>query len=236
MSGIPGDPLRRAAARALLEGLQEAGLEAVPQRQAAPAAAVLDSAARLRAVAEQVAGCRACGLCEGRQRTVPGEGSSSAQLVCVGEGPGAAEDRQGRPFVGPAGQLLDRILQSGMGLRREEVFIANVVKCRPPGNRDPLPEEVAACTPYLREQLGAIRPKVVLALGRHAAHHLLGGDAPLSRLRGRIHPLPGLEPTGVVVTYHPAYLLRNPSAKADTWKDVQLAMGALGLPLPSARG
>lgn len=155
--------------------------------------------------------------------------------MVVGEGPGAEEDRTGRPFVGAAGQLLDKILGSGMGLRREEVFIANLVKCRPPGNRDPAPEEIAACAPFLERQIAALRPELLLALGRHAAQQLLGSTAPLASLRGRLHERPGGGPP-VLATFHPAYLLRNPAAKRDCWLDVQLAMRRLGLTPPTEGG
>ena len=226
--GVPRNPsptARRAAARCLLEDLQEAGFDRFPRRQRRDAPT--DLGARIEA-------CRACPRGAQRGCAVPGEGAMPAALMCVGEGPGAQEDASGRPFVGPAGQLLDRILLQGMGLRREEVFIANLVKCRPPGNRDPLPEEVAACAPFLQEQLAQVRPRVILALGRHAAQHLLGREEALERLRGRLHPLPGHPHTQVVVTYHPAYLLRNPAAKRDTWQDVQIAMRELGLASPAA--
>lgn len=151
--------------------------------------------------------------------------------MLVGEGPGAEEDRTGRPFVGAAGQLLDRILEKGMGLARSEVFIANVLKCRPPGNRDPEPDEVAACLPYLERQIATVQPELVLALGRHAAQALLESADSLQKLRGRLHTRPGGRPP-VLVTYHPAYLLRNPAAKADCWKDVQIGLEFLGLPRP----
>lgn len=220
------DPL--AAAAALLTQFARAGLR--PHRPSAPAApAVLPDLAQ---IALEVAGCTRCPLAATRTCTVPGEGHPRARLMVIGEGPGADEDRSGRPFVGAAGQLLDRILAQGMGLPRADVFIANVVKCRPPGNRDPALEEVAACTPFLERQIAAIGPSLILALGRHAAHHLLATEAPLSRLRGRVLPRPQGGPP-VLVTFHPAYLLRNPEAKRDCWADVQVALEFLGLPRPS---
>lgn len=225
------------------------GLELLPRRAtttppagaaapapAAPAPAADSAAAPLDEIAARVAGCTLCRLCETRTRTVPGEGAPRPQILFVGEAPGADEDASGRPFVGAAGQLLDRIIQNGVGLRREDVFIANVLKCRPPGNRDPQPDEKAACSPYLEEQIAALQPKVIVALGRHAANHLLRRDAPLSRLRGALHTavdLPG-QPL-VLATYHPAYLLRNPAAKADCWQDIQIAMNHLGLAPPGRR-
>jgi len=180
-----------------------------------------DPAAELLAVAAEVAACRRCKLCEGRQHAVPGEGSPQARILFVGEGPGAEEDRTGRPFVGRAGQLLDDILVKGMKLARQDVYIANVVKCRPPGNRVPEPDEVAACAGYLDRQIAALQPAVICALGSTAARRLLDDERPLSSLRGRTHEFRGLP---VIVTYHPAYLLRNPSAKALTWQDIQRVM------------
>ncbi len=165
---------------------------------------------------------------------MPGEGSPAARVVFVGEAPGAAEDRSGRPFVGRAGQLLEAILEKGMGLSRQQVYIANVLKCRPPENRDPTPAEKAACTPFLEEQLATLQPELIIALGRHAANHLLGTEMSLGRLRGRLHARPQGGPP-VLVTYHPAYLLRNPAAKQDCWMDIQLGMAHLGLPLPPRR-
>jgi DNA polymerase len=175
--------------------------------------------ADLASVAEAVRGCTACALARTARNPVPGEGNADAEFVCVGEAPGANEDEQGRPFVGEAGQLLTRIL-SAIGLSREEVFICNVLKHRPPGNRDPLPEEVRACQPFLVRQLELVRPRVILALGRFAAQTLLETAEPIGRLRGRVHRFRGVP---VVVTYHPAALLRNEAWKRPTWHDVQLA-------------
>jgi len=172
---------------------------------------------RLAALAAQVASCRLCGLCEGRNRTVFGSGNPRAELMFIGEGPGAEEDRQGLPFVGRAGELLTRIVQA-IETTRDDVYIANIVKCRPPGNRDPQPGEVAACRPYLEEQIALVRPRVIVALGRIAAQTLLGNDTPIGRLRGRWFTVQGV-PT--MVTYHPAALLRNPALKRPTWEDMQ---------------
>lgn len=173
----------------------------------------------LDAVAGMIAGCRACRLCEGRTHTVPGEGNPAARLLCVGEGPGEQEDRSGRPFVGRAGQLLDDIL-AAIDLPRPSVFIANIVKCRPPQNRKPLPDEMAACLPYLRRQVALLRPKVILALGATAAEGLLGAKASLGELRKKVHRYDGVP---VIVTYHPAALLRNPNWKKPAWDDVRIA-------------
>jgi DNA polymerase len=167
--------------------------------------------------------CRRCPLCETRTSLVFGEGRPSAKLVFVGEAPGADEDRQGRPFVGKAGQLLTRII-AAMGLDRQDVYICNILKCRPPENRNPRPEEIAACEPFLIRQLQAIQPRMICALGTFAAQTLLKTDVPISALRGRFHRYQGMD---LMPTYHPAYLLRNPGAKRQVWEDVQKIMGAL---------
>jgi DNA polymerase len=161
---------------------------------------------------------------------VPGEGNPSARLVVVGEAPGADEDASGRPFVGRAGQVLTRML-AAIGLAREEVFIANVLKCRPPGNRSPGPDEVAACRPYLVEQLAALRPELILALGTHAVRALLATERGISSLRGRFTRTP--EGTLVMPTFHPAYLLRNPAAKREVWEDLKKVAAHLGLEIPA---
>lgn len=173
----------------------------------------------LEQVAERVRSTYCCGLCPPRKNAVPGEGNPSAKLVLVGEGPGANEDETGRPFVGQAGKLLDGIL-AAIELRREDVFICNVVKCRPPQNRKPLPEEIEACLPYLRRQLAILQPKVILALGATAAETLLGVKKSLGALRLKVHRYDGIP---LVVTYHPAALLRNPNWKKPTWDDVRIA-------------
>lgn len=174
---------------------------------------------------DTVSGCQACGLCKGRRQTVFGVGHTRARWMLVGEAPGEQEDRLGEPFVGRAGQLLDRMLTS-VGLTRAEdeaerqVYIANVIKCRPPGNRNPLPEEVAQCEPYLLRQLALVQPRLILAMGRFAVQSLLKSSEPIGRLRGRVHDYHGVP---LVVTYHPAYLLRNPADKALAWDDLCLA-------------
>lgn len=173
----------------------------------------------LEALAAMVKKCRKCPLCEGRTHAVPGEGHPKARLVFIGEGPGAVEDETGRPFVGPAGELLNGIL-AAIEIPREAVYIANIVKCRPPQNRKPLPDEVAACLPYLHHQLALIQPKVIVALGGTAAEGLLGVKKSLGDLRGKVHRLDGIP---LVVTYHPAALLRNPNWKKPTWDDVRIA-------------
>ncbi len=173
----------------------------------------------LSAIAAAVEKCTRCPLYKTANLGVPGEGAENARLVCVGEAPGAKEDETGQPFVGAAGQLLTRIL-AAVDLTREEVFITNVVKHRPPGNRNPLPNEIEACSPYLIRQLELIRPKVIVAFGTFAAQTLLNTKTPIGKLRGEVHRYHGIP---LVVTYHPAALLRNPSWKRPTWEDVQLA-------------
>ena len=165
-----------------------------------------------------VAACVRCPLYAGRTRTVFGVGNRAADLMVIGEAPGAEEDRRGEPFVGRAGRLLDSML-AALGLDRTTVYIANVLKCRPPENRDPRPEEARACAPYLDRQIALLAPKLILAVGRIAAQRLLETDASLGRMRGRVHRYgePGVP---VMVTYHPAYLLRNPQAKAEAWRDL----------------
>jgi DNA polymerase len=169
--------------------------------------------------------CRRCPLCEGRKTVVFGEGSPKAALMFIGEGPGADEDAQGRPFVGRAGQLLDRMI-AAMKLKREDVFIANIVKCRPPGNRAPKPQEADVCIQFLERQIMAVRPKFICALGTVAAQHLLKTDKPISVMRGKFHDRGGAM---LMPTYHPAYLLRNPDAKKMVWEDLQLIMKEMRL-------
>lgn len=170
-------------------------------------------------VAQVIAGCTRCFLCQGRKKTVPGEGDPSARLMFIGEGPGQTEDETGRPFVGKAGELLTRMIEA-IDLRREAVFIANTVKCRPPQNRKPLPDELAACWPYLERQIELVGPRVLVALGATAAESMLGVKRSLTDLRGRVHSFRGIP---LVVTYHPAALLRNPNWKKPTWDDVRIA-------------
>jgi DNA polymerase len=167
---------------------------------------------------QKVAQCQRCTLCHSRTQTVFGTGSHRAKLMIIGEAPGAQEDQQGKPFVGRAGQLLTQMLKS-IGFTREDVYIANILKCRPPMNRDPAPEEVAECTPYLQQQIALLQPQLLLAVGRIAAHYLLGVTLPLSQLRGQRLSYGPLN-TPLLVTYHPAYLLRNPKDKAKVYQDL----------------
>jgi DNA polymerase len=177
----------------------------------------------LEQIAKAVKDCKRCSLYATATNPVPGEGNPNAELVCVGEAPGAKEDETGRPFIGQAGQLLTRIL-AAIELTREEVFICNVLKHRPPGNRNPLPEEVVACSPYLIRQLELIKPKVIVAFGTFAAQTLLNTKSSLGQLRGLVHQYHGIP---LIVTYHPAALLRNPAWKRPTWEDVKLARRVL---------
>jgi uracil-DNA glycosylase family 4 len=204
---------------------------AIPPRKAPSAspsvitAPPADRAAALQVIREDIGECTRCALHRGRHTIVFGQGDANARLMFVGEGPGADEDAQGLPFVGRAGQLLNNMI-AAMGLKREQVYIANVVKCRPPNNRTPEPDEANTCVPFLLRQIDVIRPQVLVALGATAATYLLGQRQPLAALRGRIHSLRG---TSLIVTYHPAYLLRDPRQKKEAWADLQIAMRELGL-------
>ncbi|MCA9265323.1 MAG: uracil-DNA glycosylase [Planctomycetales bacterium] len=187
----------------------------------------------LNVLAEEVTHCFQCAELSGqRNKTVFGVGNPAARLCFFGEGPGADEDRQGEPFVGRAGQLLDKII-AACTLTREEVYILNVVKCRPPGNRNPATDEIANCRPYFERQLEIIQPEFIVCLGSVAASTLLETTVPIGRLRGKFHDWRN---SRVVATYHPAYLLRNPAAKADVWTDMQMLMKAMGIPLPKKSG
>ncbi len=223
---------RKDLARAVKAGVErdrDWGRELFPDRgplPARPPVAPAGAAEAMGVIADEVAGCTACSLCETRSLTVPGEGPPGARVMFIGEAPGRDEDKQGRPFVGRAGRLLTDIIEKGMGLRREDVFIANILKCRPPGNRDPKPDEVRSCTPFLDRQIEAVAPEVLIPLGRHASCHLLETDLAMGKMRGRLFERNGV---CVIPTYHPAYLLRNPAAKKDCWEDIQVAMGRLGL-------
>ena len=183
----------------------------------------LNSESGLDKVCTAMAGCQLCPLAKTRQNIVFGDGNPRAKVVFVGEAPGADEDEQGLPFVGRAGQLLTKIIEA-MGLSRKDVYICNILKCRPPQNRNPLPEEISACEPYLKRQLKSISPQIICALGTFAAKTLLKTDVPISALRGRFHSYEGIK---LMPTYHPAYLLRNPGAKKIVWEDVQLIMKEL---------
>ncbi len=191
--------------------------------------------------ANDVKACQRCSLCEKRTNTVFGTGSAAARIMFVGEGPGADEDATGIPFVGRAGELLTKMIEAGLGLKREDVYICNVVKCRPPGNRTPAPDEIMACKGYLLRQIEAIRPEVIIALGAPAAQTLLGTREGINRLRGQWHDfyVSGTasvgEPIPLMPTFHPAYLLRSPDEKAKSWTDLKMVMAHLGLPMAERR-
>ncbi|OZI38308.1 uracil-DNA glycosylase [Bordetella genomosp. 10] len=232
----PAGPAGAAAAAARGQAPRPPAIGARPGAQSRPAASAKGehvpapmpdvNTLDIDQLREQVSGCTACGLCNGRRQAVFGDGARPARWMVVGEAPGEQEDRQGLPFVGRSGQLLDAMLAAVGMTRRDDVFIANVIKCRPPGNRNPKPEEIAACSPYLMRQIALLKPERILVLGRFAAQTLLGTDAAVGSLRGRVHTLradDGRE-IPVVVSYHPAYLLRSPSEKARSWKDLRLAV------------
>lgn len=199
---------------------------------AAPTPAPLGSGAKsLAAIAQcltEGGGCQGCKLAKTRTKIVVGEGNPTAKLVFVGEGPGEQEDLSGRPFVGRAGQLLEKMIQA-LGLQREDVFICNVVKCRPPENRNPEPDEIAACSGYLHQQLDSLKPEVIVALGKFASQTLLQTEERISSLRGRFHPYRG---TMLMPTFHPAYLLRNPGSKREAWSDLLQVAKKLGIQPP----
>jgi DNA polymerase len=206
-----------------------------------PEQSVTDPVAALKLIREDLGDCTRCKLHQqGRKQIVFGVGNPRAELMFVGEGPGADEDTQGEPFVGRAGQLLNNMIKA-MGIRREDVYIANIVKCRPPGNRTPERDECETCSPFLMRQIAVIKPKVVVALGAVAAKNLLAMNAPMSELRGRFYDFtpsgarssdPSWQGTKLAVTYHPAFLLRDPRQKGEAWKDLQMVMKYLGLEPP----
>jgi DNA polymerase len=221
-------------------GRAQAALFAVPEPTApaavektappAPALEPAERARRLSVLQETVKDCTRCGLAPGRTQTVFARGTGSSRLMFVGEGPGADEDAQGFPFVGKAGQLLDRMI-AAMGFSRDEVYVANIVKCRPPNNRKPEPEEMAACMPYLAEQIELIAPEVIVALGATAVQGLFGTGEGIMRIRGRWRLYRGKVP--VMPTFHPAYLLRTPAAKREVWDDLQAVLRQMGRVAPS---
>lgn len=199
---------------------------------ATPAPPAVASGESLDAIRADLGDCRRCGLADSRSNLVFGVGDPGARLVFVGEAPGRDEDLQGEPFVGDAGQLLTKIIEA-MGLSRQQVYICNVLKCRPPNNRNPQHDEIAQCAPFMLRQVKAINPGAIIALGTFAAQTLLETKEPIGRLRGRFHDYHGIP---LMPTFHPAYLLRNASMKREVWEDVQKVMQLLGLPLPDKRG
>jgi uracil-DNA glycosylase len=200
---------------------------------AKPESGVSDPLKALQIIREDLGDCTRCVLHkQGRKQIVFGVGNPKADLMFIGEAPGADEDAQGEPFVGRAGQLLNNMIKA-MGLRREDVYIANIIKCRPPGNRTPERDECETCSPFLMRQIAVIKPKVIVALGAVAAKTLLALNAPMAELRGRWYDFRG---TKLAVTYHPAFLLRDPRQKKEAWKDLQRVMKELGLPIPAKSG
>jgi DNA polymerase len=214
-----------------------AGLKPPPSVEsfAAPILDVDERRVRLAQLDEnEVSGCKKCRLCQTRTHTVFGEGDPGAQIFFIGEGPGENEDRSGRPFVGKAGQLLEKMINA-MGLQREQVYIANIVKCRPPNNREPAPDEVATCTPYLERQLEIIRPRVIVTLGRPAVSHMLQTKVAMGKIRGTWQTWRGIK---LMPTFHPAYVLRQytDETRAAVWSDLKQVLVELGLPIPSRKG
>ena len=206
-----------------------AAVPSAPLQPRASIASIDERATALDLIRQDLGDCTRCALHTGRHTIVFGVGNPAARLMFVGEGPGADEDAQGLPFVGRAGQLLNNMI-AAMGLKREECYIANIVKCRPPGNRTPEPVEANTCSPFLFRQIDAVRPQVLVALGATAATYLLGARQPLAGLRGRVHAFRGMS---LIVTYHPAFLLRDPRQKKEAWADLQIAMKELGLKAPA---
>ncbi|MGD7035435.1 uracil-DNA glycosylase [Methylotuvimicrobium buryatense] len=223
-SGVSDFAAPQTAVSALLGDVQKTAtpvapdLPLVPEVEAQPK--LSDSKTTWADLQNEVSECRQCTLCESRTQTVFGSGSASSGWMVVGEAPGESEDRQGEPFVGRAGQLLTEMLRA-IGLKRDDVFITNILKCRPPNNRDPLTTEVEACSDYLHRQIAWLKPKIILAVGRVSAQNLLKTDKNIGQLRGTVHSLDGIP---LVVVYHPAYLLRSPLEKRKAWQDLQLAI------------
>lgn len=204
----------------------------VPPVAEAPKGAMVVTGKTLEEIAAQIRTCSACGLHVSRTNTVPGEGNPNRpDVMFIGEGPGADEDDQGRPFVGAAGQLLDKMIEA-MGYKREEVFIANIVKCRPPGNRVPLPEEMTACVPYLKAQIALVQPKLIVALGKTAIEGLLNKPVAITKFRGTWCKYEGID---LMPTYHPAYLLRSPGRKGEAWADLKAVLAKLGKEPPARK-
>jgi DNA polymerase len=227
--GIHSFYRRGDAPQSSAEQLQENEPAALPVIQAVSAG---DKNASLNVISEDIGDCTRCRLSKGRNKIVFGTGDVDADIMFVGEGPGADEDEQGLPFVGRAGQLLNNMINA-MGLKREDVYIANVVKCRPPGNRTPERDECDTCSPFLMRQVEVVKPKIIVALGAVAAKNLLAMNDSMANLRGRIYDFKN---TKLAVTYHPAYLLRDPRQKAEAWKDLQMVMKYLGMtPPPKAQ-
>jgi DNA polymerase len=246
---MPLSPEQKRALAARVDYYRDLGIHSFYRRGEAPAASALadevvdvrtapastplpiigDKNARLNAIRADIGDCTRCRLSKARKNIVFGVGNIDADIMFVGEGPGADEDEQGEPFVGRAGQLLNNMI-TAMGIKREDVYIANVVKCRPPGNRTPERDECDTCGPFLMKQIETVKPKVIVALGAVAAKYLLGINDSMTNLRGRIYDF---KDSKLAVTYHPAYLLRDPRQKAEAWKDLQMVMRHLGMKIPT---
>jgi DNA polymerase len=222
----PGSPSGPEASASAAAGLYPA---VTGDRSAGGADRPGDPEKALVAIREEIGDCRRCKLWSGRKTIVFGQGNPHAELMFVGEGPGAEEDEQGLAFVGRAGQLLTDIIEKGLRMKRADVWIGNVVKCRPPQNRNPEPDEILSCQPFLEAQIRAIRPRVLVGLGKFGAHWLLKTAEPITRLRGRVGEYEGI---AVMPTYHPAYLLRNPAGKKEVWEDMKTVLRLLGRPVP----
>ncbi len=232
---MPTDPRQElqeiaGQAEAYLLWLKDEGVQRVEVGLPSPKKPPAGHGAELERIACTIAGCRKCPLHRTRTQTVPGQGNPQPEIMFIGEAPGADEDEQGLAFVGRAGQLLTKMIQA-MGLQREEVFIANILKCRPPDNRPPLPEEMETCIPFLKEQIRVLKPKVIVALGATAVRGLVGLDG-ISKLRGKWLLFEGID---LMPTYHPAYLLRNPPAKKEVWMDLQEALRRIGRTAPPVK-
>ena len=210
--------------KSYLQYLREIGIEVLPISEERPENVSRPTPATLDEIRRELGDCKRCKLHRTRRTIVFGEGSGKAKLMLIGEGPGFDEDLQGRPFVGKAGQLLTRILHS-IHLQREEVYITNIIKCRPPQNRNPEPDEIQSCNPFLMKQIDVIQPKVICALGAFASQTLLKTDAKITALRGKFYDFEGIQ---VIPTYHPAFLLRNPERKREVWEDMKKIVELLG--------
>ncbi len=214
-------------------GVAELYLEEKKEKISANGKAAEGAAALLEPIRREVAVCTKCRLCKTRKQTVFSDGSAGARIMFIGEAPGADEDAEGVPFVGRAGQLLTRMIEDGMGLPRSSVYIANILKCRPPENRNPEPDEIASCRGYLEKQIDLVRPEVLVALGKFAAHFLLGTEEGITRLRGKWGSYRGIS---VMPTLHPSYLLRQPAHKKEAWEDLLAVLAHLGIDPPAHKG
>ena len=224
MYGMVG--MSREEIAAQLEFYREIGISHLDVGQATPSKPMIETRMTLDDIREDLGDCSRCKLSGSRTTIVFGSGNPDAKLMFIGEAPGSEEDRQGLPFVGRAGQLLTKIIES-IGLQRDDIYICNVLKCRPPKNRNPEADEVETCSPFLRQQLEAVRPEIVCCLGTFAAQMMLGMKVPISKLRGRFHDIEGIR---FIATFHPAYLLRNPGKKREVWNDMKQIRAALDGP------